>query len=106
MSIWLPGVLLTYVAFLLAAASPGPNVLAWIAMVSLGMSEGAPTGVPIAIVLGTFTLSILLHVGYAIGFSTPVMLRLHRRARRGLRTAFGVFFVYAGGRLLTDRPGP
>lgn len=78
-------------------------VLAWIAIVSLGMTEGAPIWVPASIVVGTFLLSLIAHVGYAVGFSTPVMLRFYRRARRSLQASFGAFFIYAGGRLLTDR---
>lgn len=78
-------------------------VFAWIAIVSLGMGDGAPMWVPIAIVLGTFALSVLAHVGYAIGFSAPAVRRLYVRSRRWVQTAFGTFFVLAGGRLLTDR---
>ena len=78
-------------------------VLAWIAIVSLGMTEGAPIWVPVSIVLGTFILSLVAHVGYAVGFSTPLMLHFYRRARRSLQASFGAFFIYAGGRLLTDR---
>lgn len=78
-------------------------VLAWIAIVSLGVSEGAPFWVPVAIVLGTFALSVIAHVGYAIGFSVPAVLRLYQRGRRVVQTCFGVFFVYAGGKLLLER---
>lgn len=78
-------------------------VLAWIAIVSLGMTEGAPGWVPISIVLGTYLLSLVAHVAYAIGFSTPLMLRVYKRARRSLQASFGAFFIFAGGRLLSDR---
>ena len=77
--------------------------LAWIAIISLGLQNGAPVWVGAAIVLGTFALSISIHLVYAVAFSTPVMVRLYGRARRGIQGVLGTFFAYAGIRLLTDR---
>ncbi|MBL4627703.1 MAG: LysE family transporter, partial [Roseicyclus sp.] len=77
--------------------------LAWIAIISLGLQNGAPVWVGAAIVLGTFALSISIHLFYAVAFSTPVMVRLYGRARRGIQGVLGTFFAYAGIRLLTDR---
>lgn len=78
-------------------------VLAWIAIVSLGLKEGAPGWVGAAIVLGTFALSIALHILYALAFSTPFMLRSYRKARRGIQGVLGAFFALAGIKLLTSR---
>ena len=75
--------------------------LAWIAIISLGMQNGAPLWVAVTIVLGTFALSVLVHVLYAIAFSTPVMVRLYSRARRGIQFTLGSFFAFAGIKLLT-----
>lgn len=77
--------------------------LTWIAIISLGLQPGAPLWVGAVIVLGTFALSILLHVLYALAFSTPVMPRIYARARRGIQATLGAFFAFAGLKLLTSR---
>ncbi|WP_338549760.1 LysE family translocator [Roseovarius phycicola] len=77
--------------------------LAWIAIISLGLQQDAPLWVGTVIVLGTFALSVVIHVTYAVAFSTPVMVRLYGRARRGIQTVLGCFFAFAGLKLLTSR---
>ncbi len=77
--------------------------LAWIAIISLGLSDGSPVWVGAVIVGGTFVLSIVIHVLYAVAFSTPLMVRIYGRARRGIQATLGVFFAFAGIRLLTSR---
>ncbi|MEM7061506.1 MAG: LysE family translocator [Pseudomonadota bacterium] len=77
--------------------------LAWIAIISLGLKEGAPLWVGAVIVLGTFALSIIIHLIYAVAFSTPLMVRLYGKARRVIQGVLGVFFALAGLRLLTSR---
>jgi amino acid exporter len=78
-------------------------VLAWIAIISLGLKPDAPLWVGAAIVLGTFLLSVIIHLLYAAAFSTPAMVRIYGRARRVIRGALGIFFAIAGLRLLTSR---
>lgn len=77
--------------------------LAWIAIISLGLAPGAPIWVAGAIVVGTFILSVVIHLLYAVAFSTPLMVRIYGRARRFIQAALGTFFGLAGLRLLTDR---
>ena len=77
--------------------------LAWIAIISLGLTPGAPLWVAGAIVGGTFVLSVVIHFLYAVAFSTPMMVRVYGRARRIIQGALGTFFGLAGLRLLTDR---
>ncbi|MFQ6547748.1 LysE family translocator [Aestuariibius sp. 2305UL40-4] len=77
--------------------------LAWIAIISLGLQEGAPLWVGAVIVLGTFALSIVIHLLYAVAFSTPVMVRIYGKARRIIQGVLGTFFALAGLRLLTSR---
>lgn len=77
--------------------------LAWIAIISLGLQEGAPLWVGAVIVLGTFALSVIIHLLYAVAFSTPVMVRIYGKARRGIQAVLGTFFALAGLRLLTSR---
>ncbi|MEP3113697.1 LysE family translocator [Nisaea sp.] len=77
--------------------------LAWIAIISIGLQDGAPLSVGIAIVVGTFVMSIAIHVLYALAFSTPVMVRIYSRSRRVIQGVLGTFFALAGLRLLTSR---
>lgn len=77
--------------------------LAWIAIISLGLQEGAPLWVGAAIVIGTFIMSISIHILYAVAFSTPAMVRLYGKSRRVIQGVLGTFFAFAGIRLLTSR---
>lgn len=77
--------------------------LAWIAIISLGLQDGAPLWVGAVIVLGTFALSMIIHLLYAVAFSTSIMVRMYGRARRGIQAVLGTFFALAGLKLLTSR---
>lgn len=77
--------------------------LAWIAIISLGLAPDAPLWVAGAIVGGTFTLSVAIHLLYALAFSTPAMVRVYGRARRVIQGILGTFFGFVGLRLLMDR---
>jgi threonine/homoserine/homoserine lactone efflux protein len=77
--------------------------LAWIAIISLGLKEGAPLWVGAIIVVGTFLLSVAIHLMYAVAFSTPAMVRLYGKSRRAIQGVLGTFFAFAGLRLLTSR---
>lgn len=77
--------------------------LAWIAIISVGLKQGAPHWVSTAIVIGTFALSVALHLLYAVVFSTPMMIRIYGRARPIIQGFLGTFFTIAGLRLLTNR---
>lgn len=77
--------------------------LAWIAVISLGMQADAPLWVAVTIVGGTTVLSVLIHGLYALAFSTDVMVQLYGKARRWIQGVLGVFFAFAGIKLLTSR---
>ena len=77
--------------------------LSWIAIIALGLQPDAPLWVASATVLGTFVLSIVAHLLYAIAFSAPVMVMIHSRARRYIQAALGTLFALSGLKLLTSR---
>ena len=77
--------------------------LAWIAIMSLGMTEGAPLWVPAVLVLGLSALSLAGHCVYAVAFSTAPAQSAYARARRWVQGALGLAFGYAGVSLLTSR---
>jgi threonine/homoserine/homoserine lactone efflux protein len=75
-------------------------VLAWIAIISLGLKPNAPIWVGFAIIAGTSILSAVIHILYAVAFSTRSVVQIYFRARRGIQTVLGIFFAVAGIRLL------
>ena len=77
-------------------------VIAWVAIMSLGLKPGAPIWVGLVIVFGAFIISALAHLLYAIAFSTPLMVRIYARARRSIQASLGAFFAFAGVKLLTS----
>lgn len=77
--------------------------LAWVAIISLGLQDGAPLWVGLVIVVGTAVLSTIIHCVYAVVFSTSAMVRFYAKARRWIQGALGAFFVFAGLKLLTTR---
>lgn len=77
--------------------------LGWLAIVSLGLKEDSPVWMGLSIIAGTTLISLTVHMVYALVFSTPKMIELYGKARRPIQGALGVFFVYAGQRLLTAK---
>lgn len=77
--------------------------LAWIAIVSLGLQQEAPAWVGVVIVSGTSLLSLIVHLLYALAFSTRPMVRIYSKCRRAIQATLGVFFALAGIKLLTSR---
>ena len=61
-AVYLPGILLAYSAFLLAIASPGPNVLA---VIGTSMSVGRRSGIALAlgVAAGSFLWALLAALG-------------------------------------------
>nr|WP_280513628.1 LysE family transporter [Roseivivax marinus] len=78
-------------------------VLAWIALVTLGLGAEASWHDVATILVGRAILSVTIFGGYALAFSTAPMIRLYRRARRGIEGVLAAFFGFAGLRLLLSR---
>ena len=78
-------------------------VLAWIALVTLGLGAKASWHDVTTTLVGCAILSVTIFGGYALVFSTAPMIRLYRRARRGIEGGSAVFFGFAGLRLLLSR---
>ncbi len=75
-------------------------VLAWVAIISLGLKPNAPIWVGAAIVVGTSILSAAIHILYALAFSTRSVAQIYFKSRRIIQTVLGIFFAVAGIRLL------
>jgi amino acid exporter len=79
-------------------------VLAWIAIISLGLKDDAPLWVGLAIVTGTGFFAVVIHCLYALAFSTAAVVRVYGKARRSIQATLGVVFCFAGIKLLTSKP--
>ncbi|MBN9491074.1 MULTISPECIES: LysE family translocator [Pannonibacter] len=77
--------------------------LTWIAIMSLGLAHSAPASTALVIVVGTTILSVVGHIAYAVAFSTKRVVTAYDRARRWIDAGLGVFFTFAGIKLLTSR---
>lgn len=53
--------------------------------------------------IGTTILSVVGHIAYAVAFSTKRVVTAYDRARRWIDAGLGVFFTFAGVKLLTSR---
>lgn len=78
-------------------------IMVWMAIMSLGLQPGAATSVLPAIVGGCALLGVAVFSGYALLFSTPVMVRGYRRCRRGIEGILALCFTAAGLKLLFSR---
>jgi threonine/homoserine/homoserine lactone efflux protein len=78
-------------------------ILAWVAIMSMGLKPDAPWWVAVVIVAGTSLLSTIIHCLYATAFSTPIAARIYLRSRRYVQAGLGVLFAGAGLKLLASR---
>lgn len=77
-------------------------VLAWIAIMSLGLRDDAPVGVLPTIIGGCALLGVFVFGGYAVLFSTAPMIALYGRLRRWIESGLCALFTVAGLKLLAS----
>lgn len=85
---------------LLMHVSNPKAILAWIALLTLGLGPDASSQSVAVILGGCFILSVMIFCGYALVFSTAPMVRLYRLARRWTEGVLAALFGFAGLRLL------
>jgi threonine/homoserine/homoserine lactone efflux protein len=78
-------------------------ILAWISLLSLGLPQGAPVSVITVYIAGCLTIGFISFNGLALIFSTGPIQRGYRKARRMIEATMGVFFAFAGIKMLTAR---
>lgn len=76
-------------------------LLTWMAILAIGIKADMQPAVVVAMVLGCLCMSVLVNTSYALAFSTDVMVRGYRRARRPVQAALALFFVAAAYKLAT-----
>ena len=77
-------------------------IFAWLAIIALGMPQGAPASVAVLIVIVCCATGLLAFMGYAVLFSTPHALKIYRSARCWIEGAMAGFYCFAGIKLLTS----
>lgn len=78
-------------------------VLTWAAVMSITLGEGVPLWVPAVVVLGSGVTSVVVHITWAVAFSTPPLVAVYQKTRRGIQATLGAFFCFASYKLLTSR---
>ena len=79
------------------------SVLFWAALMGVVIDPAAPAWAGWAVLVGVTALSVVGHLAYAFLFSTPPMVALYARARRGVQAVLGTLFGYASVRVLTSQ---
>ena len=80
---YLPGIGLSYAAFLLAIASPGPNVLARIGT-SMSLGRKAGMALAIGVAMGSLTWGLLTALGLAALLSSYAFMLIGLKIIGGL----------------------
>jgi amino acid exporter len=78
-------------------------VLAWIAIISLGLRQDSPIWVAVAIIAGTSAFATLFYCLCAVAFSSAALVHAYGKARRWIEGLLGAFFAFAGFKLLIAR---
>ncbi|TKT80346.1 LysE family translocator [Aquamicrobium sp. LC103] len=92
-----------YLGGLLLHLTNPKAILAWIAIMSLGLRSDAPAHTVAAIIAGCAVLGITIFGGYALVFSSAPVARLYGRAKRWIEATLALMFGAAGLRLLLWR---
>lgn len=75
-------------------------IMSWLAIMSLGLQQGAPSGTLPTIIGGCAVLGICIFGGYALLFSTARMIAVYSRLGRWIQGLFSTLFAVAGVKLL------
>ncbi len=75
----------------------------WLAIASAANLAAAPWPIVVLFVLGAFSNSLLIHLGWALLLSAAPVRSLYARARRWVEGAIGVFFTIFAIRLAAER---
>jgi threonine/homoserine/homoserine lactone efflux protein len=78
-------------------------IFASLAIIALGMPQGAPASVAVLIIAICTTTGFLVFMGYALLFSTQHAVNIYRGLRRWIEGAMAAFYGFAGLKLLTSQ---
>jgi threonine/homoserine/homoserine lactone efflux protein len=77
-------------------------IFAWLAIIALGMPQGAPASVAVLIIAVCMVTGFTVFMAYAMLFSTPHALKIYSNLRRWIEGAMAGFYCFAGVKLLTS----
>ncbi|MBC9247335.1 LysE family translocator [Paracoccus sp. 11-3] len=78
-------------------------IVFWLAISTVGATQGAPAAVVATFVAGAFAISLAGHAAYAVLLSSSPFRVAYNHARRWIEASIGVFLTYVAFRLATDR---
>lgn len=78
--------------------------LGWLAIVSIGVQETTPVWVVVSIFIGCALLGIIIFLGYAMIFSSRLMIARYEKIRRPLEGLMAAVFAYTGLKLFQSIP--
>ena len=87
--------------FIMQVSNP-KAIFFWLALASLGATAEGPQWVPFVFVLVSVSISLVIHAGWALAFSTSMALSIYSKARRWIESTLGVLFAAAAIRLATS----
>lgn len=87
------------------AANP-KALTTWVAILAIFPTGAAQPGDIALLTLGASTLSVTIHTGYALVFSTPAAARAYLRAARWIESGTALFFLVFAARLAFDAIAP
>ncbi|CUH75399.1 LysE family translocator [Tropicibacter naphthalenivorans] len=90
------------VGYLMQVTNPKAIVF-WIAIASVGATDGAPAPIVALFLLGAFAMSLIGHAAYALALSASPVRALYHRARRGIEATLGTLFTLFAFKLATAR---
>jgi threonine/homoserine/homoserine lactone efflux protein len=88
--------------FLLQVTNP-KAIFFWLAIASIGATEGGGAGIVLLFVTGAFFISFGCHGAWALLLSSSPIRALYAHARRGVECVLGTFFVFAAFKLASAR---
>lgn len=88
--------------YLLQITNP-KAVVFWIAITSVGATQGAPVAVIVTFLAGAFAISLAGHMAYALALSATPVRAAYMRARRGVEAVLGIALTYFAVKLATSR---
>jgi threonine efflux protein len=78
-------------------------IFAWLAIIALGMPQGAPASVAVLIITVCTATGFTVFMTYATLFSTQHAVNIYKGMRRWIEGAMAAFYCFAGIKLLTSR---
>ena len=75
----------------------------WLAIASVGATQGGGAVIVTAFVIGAFAISLAAHGAWALLLSSMPVRQAYAHARRWIETGLGAFFVFAAWKLASTR---